>query len=457
MLTTSDAATAAYRRNLGDGLLLRWSTAEDAEHITQLVGRVFRDQEQEPDNDYLANRVRLYMRGGHPIMGPGDYALVEDTRKEGNPLVAGVCLQRMDITYEGIPLHLGRPEIVATDPAYRRRGLIRELFAMIHARSQAEGHLLQGITGIRHFYRQFGYEYVLDLGGGRTTPFSLIPKAKEGATEPYALREATVEDIPLLSQLHTTRHADHTVWTTIHENYWRFQFEGWKTDPERYHEFRYFLIVDTAGKAVGFVRCPTHYWGPQFHIEMLEFAPGTNIQVVMPSLLRALHAYAQNTPPYKPGREPLNALNFELWRHHPVYDVLGKELAPIEAPPYAWYIRVPDVYAFIRQIAPALEKHLQSSPVSGYSGELKIDFFRGGLRLVFDNGHLMTVERWQAPIYDANASASCPALIFLQLLFGYRSLEELSNIFPDVWASREAALVLNTLFPARPSYMIPLS
>ena len=39
------------------------------------------------------------------------------------------------------------------------RGLIRMLFEMIHARSQAEGDLVQAITGVAYFYRQFGYEY----------------------------------------------------------------------------------------------------------------------------------------------------------------------------------------------------------------------------------------------------------------------------------------------------------
>ncbi len=60
--------------------------------------------------------------------------------------------------------------MVATDARYRNRGLVRALFEMIHARSSAEGHLVQAITGIPYFYRQFGYEYVLDLDGSRILP-----------------------------------------------------------------------------------------------------------------------------------------------------------------------------------------------------------------------------------------------------------------------------------------------
>lgn len=36
------AASANHRRDLGDSLILRWSTVEDIDNIAQLVGRVFR-------------------------------------------------------------------------------------------------------------------------------------------------------------------------------------------------------------------------------------------------------------------------------------------------------------------------------------------------------------------------------------------------------------------------------
>jgi hypothetical protein len=45
----------------------------------------------------------------------------------------------------------------------------------------------------------------------------------------------------------------------------------------------------------------------------------------------------------------------------------------------------------------------------------------------------------------------------LQLIFGYRSLTELRAIFPDVWASEEAALLLDILLPKQPSTVYSLS
>ncbi len=43
-----------------------------------------------------------------------------------------------------------------------------------------------------------------------------------------------------------------------------------------------------------------------------------------------------------------------------------------------------------------------------------------------------------------------------QMLFGYRSLDDLRYAFPDVWASSEAEVLLNVLFPARPSWVMQL-
>ena len=63
----------------------------------------------------------------------------------------------------------------------------------------------------------------------------------------------------------------------------------------------------------------------------------------------------------------------------------------------------------------------------------------------------MAAEPWRAPDYGDDPPAGCPPLVFLQLLFGYRSLAELRAIFPDVYAEPEAALLIDILFPKQPS------
>jgi hypothetical protein len=122
--------------------------------------------------------------------------------------------------------------------------------------------------------------------------------------------------------------------------------------------------------------------------------------------------------------------------------------------PYAWYIRLADMPAFIRHIAPALEKNLAGSPFAGHSGELKLTFYRSGLKLAFEEGRLVSVEVCKPEPRPDSGDAAFPNLTFLQLLFGYRSLDELGYAFPDCWWEDDNAYgLLNALFPKQHSHI----
>lgn len=443
----------SYRRDLGDGLILRWSTAEDTERIATLLGRVYREKADEPPNASAMRNIRGMMNGDYPLMGPDGFGLIEDTSRAGNPVVASTCLWKHTWTYEGIPFGVGRPEMVGTDDAYRHRGLIRALFEMVHQRSEAEGDFVQAITGIPYFYRQFGYEYALELEERRTTLLALIPKAKEGEAEPFTLREATVEDIPEIEALYHRRRASSIVSASIARNEWLYEIETWKAHPEFPHFMQVHMIINAAGQTVGFVGPAAKRGDKSLRIWLLEFAEGVNIQAAMPPLLRALHTYSLNVEVTRPDAPALSELRLYLGSTHPVYEVLGAELARAKEPPYAWYVRVKDLPAFLIHIAPALEKRLVTSPVAGYTGEIKLDFYRGGLHMVFEQGRLTGALPWRVPLYDSNASGGFPPLVFLQMLFGHRSIETLRQAFPDVWVNDETMPVLGALFPTRASFV----
>jgi len=447
---TYEAAVATYRRELGDGLVLRWSTAADTANIAELVERVFGEEG-------LSSEIHELMSGKNPLMGSSDYGVVEDTHKEGNPLVACTCLWHNHWEYEGIPFAVGQPEIVATDPEYRNKGLVRALFEMVHARSASEGHMVQAITGIPHFFRQFGYEYALDLVGKRVVYSSQIPETKEGEPEAYTLRDATAEDVPMIQHIYRSRKIG-VVTADVPDTYWCYETQRVSDKNQRFPRLQ--MIVDSAGKTSGYAFVSSGRGGAtgeSFSVYTLDTLPDVNLRAMMPSVLRELQHYGSQLPIRDETEHiPISQISLEFGRTHPVYDALGN-LAPVYEAPYAWYVRAHDVPAFLRHITPVLERRLEHSVVANYTGELKIDLYKSGLRMVFEHGKLVTAEHWRNSVYDSTAGAGFPPLVFLQLLFCHRSLDELRYAFPDVWAEGDTEIVLKALFPAQMSAPLPFS
>lgn len=454
MLTLENKAAAGYRQDLGDGLIARWSTAADTENIAQLASIVFRQKEEDPPGKFVYAEIYQLMSGRTPIMSPGDYAVVEDTHKEGNPLVASVCLQYMEWEYDGISFLMSRPEDVVTDAAYRNRGLMRILFELLHARSAAKGCLLEGITGIPYFYRQFGYEYALDLCASHVVDFAAIPAATPGEREAYTLREATLNDLPRLKELYDQQRPGYLVSTHMNEDYLQWLLEEEEVSATSKRNIIITLVVeDTDSKVQGWLTLSGMRRAHNLFVKLACLNRELNFQAMMPALLRALQTYGAQLPPEKPDTPAMTGINFYLDQNNPIYAALDMPDIKAEVAS-SWYIRVADLPKFVQHIAPALERRLLGSAVANYSGELKIDFYRGGLRLVFERGHLTVAENWRATVLNNDSDARFPALVFLKALFGYRNLKELRRIYPDVRVNN--IVLFNTLFPAKASWAFPL-
>lgn len=436
---------ATAPRDLGDGLVLRWATAADVARIAHLNAHVFRNKEEDEPNEFMVGQTQALMSGDNPLVGADDFALVEDTKS--GAAIASLCLMWQVWEYDGVPFTVGRPEIVGSDPRYRQRGLIRALFEALHARSAAQGHLAQGITGIEYFYRQFGYEYALDLDGHRTVYDATIPEVPKDDPAPYRLRPATLDELPFLTALYDQRRAGYLVSNAVPEPFWRYAL----APPAGDHPITWNVqaIVDGSGVPCGFVRLSRKRWQGYVAIWDIAVGQGVSMRAVALPVLRALREIGAALPlaQDKQAPKPFAGLNLVLGRQHPFYDVLGEKVAPGYTPPYAWYVRVADLPGFLRHIAPVLERRLAASSLAGHSGELRLDFFRGGLRLTFTGGKLTAVEPWRRPVWGDQPRATFPPLVFLQLLFGRRSLAELRESFPDVSTDDDAAPLLNILFP----------
>lgn len=436
-----------FPRDLGHGLVLRFAAPEDAEPLAQFNGRVHGEG---GFNELVADWTRDFMSLQHPTCGPSNVTLVEDARAGGR-IVSSMCLIPQTWTYAGIPFGVGRPEAVGTDPDHRRRGLVRAQFDALHAKSEAMGHLVQGITGIPWYYRQFGYEYALELEAGRLAYLGNLPALKEGEAEPYRLRPMALADLPLAMPLYERQCSRQLVACPRTEAIWRGLLTGYHPGsllPTFSH-----VVESRDGEAVGYLRFTPELWGGMFPVHELEIVEGRSSRAIMPSVLRAVKSRAEAEATVQ--KKDVSALLLQLGTEHPAYEAVP-ELLPTAHTPYAWYLRVPDVPGFLRHIAPALESRLARSAMAGHTGELRVSEYTGGFGIAFERGKIAAVEPWKAP-QASGENAAFPPRVFLQLLFGYRSLADIRRAYPDCWAKPDATVLLNDLFPRQASQVIPVS
>ena len=114
----------------------------------------------------------------HPTFEKGGFLVIEDPA--AGRIVSSLNLIPQTWSYGGLRFGVGRVEMVGTLPEYRPRGLIRRQMDEVHRWSAALGHPMQVITGIGNFYRQFGYEQGLAMGGARAGYRQHIPPLPAG-------------------------------------------------------------------------------------------------------------------------------------------------------------------------------------------------------------------------------------------------------------------------------------
>ena len=426
-------------RDLGDGLIIRRATMADVEALVEFDSRVHSDDGWDEPFAPLGTWVRDLLIKPHPTFGMSNFTVVQDTRT--GKIVSSQSLILQTWSYGGIEFGVGKPELIGTHPDYRMRGLTRAQLEVIHQWCVERNLVVQVIAGIPWFYRRFGYEMALDLGGGRTAYAANIPKLGSDAEERYRARPATLTDLRFIAEVYDAGRERGLVSCIRNQAQWRYELEGRSAGGLATQ--RLVILETTGGKPVGFLACSERLWRGALEVAAWELQPGVSWLEVVPSVLRHLTTIGKECAA-RDERNDFEALNLNLGNEHPVYEI-ARDRLPLVHRPYAWYVRVPKLSAFLRRVSPVLDQRLARSPVAGHTGELTISFYRDGVRLVLEKGRIASVGSWR-PEEGGRAGARFPGLTFLQLLFGYRSFDELDYAFADCSASHEARPLVEALF-----------
>jgi hypothetical protein len=447
--------------DLGDGLVLRRGRPDDADALAAFNADVLRPQDAAEPDAGLGAWTRDLMTGRHPTFTP-DSTLVVEHRPTGD-IVASAMLLSQVLSFAGVTMTAGQPELVGTRADHRGRGLVRAMFDTLHAWSAERGHVMQLISGIPWFYRQFGYELAIERGGGPVLGVDRLPGTQDAGD--WRVRPLTLGDVPFAAALDAdvTRQR-YLVSVPRDESLWRYEATGHSEGSVLRQEWR--IIEAPGGRAVAVLSHQPRLHGSAFVLTGFEVDAGVSWRAVWNAAVPYLRATGEEWA-RRDGKASFTSLGFWwLGREHPLYRVV--HFTDFRRPG-AVYVRVPDVARFLALVAPVLTQRVAESPMAGHTGELRLSFYRDGVRLALAGGAVTRVERWRPPLSllgqemgrpsrdPGRPDAGFPGLTFLQLLFGARSFDDLERTFPDCFArTGETRALLAALFPTQPSDVWPV-
>jgi predicted N-acetyltransferase YhbS len=349
----------------------------------------------------------------------------------GDETVASLVLIPQTWVMGGVKLKVAEMGCVATHPDHRGRGLQRMLNKMFDEAAGNGGYDLCALAGIPYFYRQFGYEYSLDLGHKTTIPVSELPDTQPSLKS----RGFTEADIPAAAELLDSHNSRYMVHCPRTMPVWMMQHMTGIYNGEPYEGY----TLHEGGEMQAYVRIQPRPRDKTLVLKEAAATPGAHEQV-----LAFLRRYCVEN-----GLETIvSTLGYA--------DSISELLAGFGAEqsmPYGWQVKIVDSLRLLEKIAPLLESRLAATKFSGLSERLNLNFRTYSVDLIFESGKAAGVSL-SSDCSDRTIGLN--PYIFPQLLLGYRSREELEYAYPDVRVAPSRRDLVDALFPKRPSYIHPV-
>lgn len=401
---------------LDDGLIIRTASESDVQAIKDHVLAVH-GKEVVP----MIDRLFDY----HPNFPPTDNFLVEDPKT--GKVVAYYNLLLYTGVMGGYRIPVGAMEIVGTLEEYRNRGLIRKLNKVFEQRVEEYKLPLVIIGGIPYYYRKLGYEYAIRMGGSIFFPLELIPPQKKGEKEPISIEEVTQDSFHEYLKAREKNNQFLEFHRHLSENEFTYLTTGRFGDDSVYK----FMLIREKQKVVG-IFIMNIGWGSLETNELWV----EDLNHLIP-LLRFLKKLA------KQKRLPLRI-------YYPARPAIVQALESLSrskfSRPYAWYVKIPSIKRFLEAIKPVIEDRLAKSEFKGLSTSIRINWYNEGVELIFKKGKLKAITQIpRAEVKDMHVAVPFPAVY--QLLLGFRSIDELHQIFPDAGGRATITPIVRTIFP----------
>lgn len=416
---------------LPDGLVLRTATPADLPQAAELL--VARGEPADgTDLHLVAGTDGL---DGIAVVVAGDKVVSTLTLLDEVVHVGGPGAIPAVAVPAGPAVPAGQVELVATDPAYEGRGLVRALMGWAHARSRDRGHLLQVMIGIPFFYRQFGYAYAMPIPPWQR--LATVPSAPDDVE----VRRGTLGDIPAMDALQAGAQGGADVRMPHSPSCWRWLVE--RDGSEQW-------VAVRAGEVVGVARVvPGDGAGDATLVAELAAADD---DAALAIVARAAGAggVAEASGTEDAGDAPAGTASVatvEVQRRASTPAALDALLAPPEEPLEWYYGRVERLGPLLAHLAPVLQARLVAAGLGDRDHEVLLSSWRTHVRFaVGPSGFQLLTEGGpeQAPVHQGGSGVPPDALA--PLLLGPHGAVGLEERLPDCLLGKQRELMA-ALFP----------
>jgi len=400
-----------------DYTFVKPETEEDYEALYSVMDSAFGDED-------VRGITKRFVEH-HPEINREHFFMV----KHGDSAVAGLLLIPQVWKIGGAEIKVAEMGCVGTDPVYRRKGVQCILNDEFDKYAAEQGFDLCVLAGIPYFYRQFGYQYAVELEYSTEIELAKIPDRESG----IRLEEFMNEHIMKADRLLRKAQEGYLVHSVRTEGVWEMQQEIGTYGGEPFQAASLYL----RDRFVGYYRYVVDKEKGSFYIKEL----GIDENVSVGDLAGVIKGHASGIG--------MTVLKTGL----PHQDQVSKYLISLEAKtnrPYAWQVKTLDLTRFLTKLSLVLESRIEDSEFKGVSKDITLNFWKFAVSMKIEGGKIGSIEKVHG---EKDRTIGLNPYAFIKLALGYKSRLELEEMYPDFRVRGEMGGLIDVMFPKQSGYI----
>ena len=392
-------------------------TDEDYEALYQLMDAVFGEED-------VRGITRRFVEH-HPEMNKEHFFVV----KQKNRAVAGLLLVPQVWKLGEVELKVAEMGCVGTDPEHRRKGIQWILNSEFDKYARETGFDLCALAGIPYFYRQFGYQYAVELNYSTELKVEELPD-KDVGIKVEKFEETHIDVTDEILRKTQERYLMRSVRT---KGIWRMQQTTGTYGGEPYES----NIFTRGGRIVGYSRYVVDDEKKTINIRELGISENTSTEEIAATIRK--QASEKCLTELKTGLSHIDEFSRYLISRGAKTNI-----------PYAWQVKIIDLPGFLSKIKPVLEHRMESSEYMRLSKDITFNFWKYAVKMKIEEGKIVSIEK---AFGEEDRIIGLNPYAFIKLALGYKSRMELEKMYPDFRAQGDLRGLIDVMFPKQPSYI----